>query len=128
MVVLLAIVASITFGATGVTVKRGMQHTGVAAALIISLAVSTVIIGAVVLVAPPERVGMKGILLFAVAGLVGDGIGRLSAFTAINRLGPSTAMPIHFCWRKRATLSPHLVTWPMRIAVQIYPAASPVVA
>jgi drug/metabolite transporter (DMT)-like permease len=117
MVILLASVASIMFAATGVTAKRGMQHTAVVPALIVSLIVTTVIVGAVVLVDPPDRVGLKEILLLAAAGLVGDGIGRFSMLTAVNRLGPSTAVPIQTAAYPFVTLIGGIVIFSERITL-----------
>ncbi len=94
MVILLASVAAVMFAATSVTAKRGMQHTNVLTALIVSLIVTTGIIGVVVVFDPPDRVTLPGIALLAAAGLAGDGVGRLSMLSAVDRLGPSIAIPI----------------------------------
>lgn len=94
MVILLASVAAVMFAATSVTAKRGMQDTNVLSALVVSLVVTTGIIGVVVLFDPPDRFPLTGIALLAAAGLAGDGVGRLSMLTAVDRLGPSIAIPI----------------------------------
>jgi transporter family protein len=94
VVILLASVAAVMFAATSVTAKRGMQNTNVLTALIVSLMVTTGIIGVAVLFDPPDRLPLAGIALLAAAGLAGDGVGRLSMLTAVDRLGPSVAIPI----------------------------------
>ena len=82
------------FAATSVTAKRGMQNTNVLTALIVSLLTTTGIVGIAVLFDPPDRIPLGGIALLAAAGLAGDGVGRLSMLTAVDRLGPSIAIPI----------------------------------
>ncbi|GMR02346.1 MAG: hypothetical protein BMS9Abin20_0679 [Acidimicrobiia bacterium] len=94
MDILLATVAAVFFAAGSVTAKRGMQNTSVIAALMIVSGVAAVILGIVVAFDPPHGVTLTAVVLFAVAGLAGDGIGRFSLLGAVDRLGPSTAIPI----------------------------------
>lgn len=94
MVIFLATVAAVSFAAGSVTAKRGMQNTSVVAALMISSGVAAIILGIVVAFDPPHGVTLTAVVLFVIAGLVGDGIGRFSMLGAVDRLGPSTAIPI----------------------------------
>jgi len=94
MVVLLAALAAFSFAAGSVTAKRGMQNTNVVTALIISSAVAAAVLAVAVGFNPPTEVSAKAIWLFAAAGLIGDGVGRFSMLGAVDRLGPSIAIPI----------------------------------
>lgn len=94
MVIFLAAIAAISFAAGSVLAKRGMQHTNVLTALILSSGVAALILGSVVLLDPPDNVTVNALWLFAAAGLAGDGVGRFSMLGAVDRLGPSLAIPI----------------------------------
>lgn len=94
MVILLAGLAAFSFAAGSVTAKRGMQNTNVVTALIISSAVAAAVLAVAVGFNPPTEVSAKAIWLFAAAGLIGDGVGRFSMLGAVDRLGPSIAIPI----------------------------------
>lgn len=94
MVIFLAAVAAVSFASGSVSAKRGMQNTNVTTALIIASSVAALILGIVVSIDPPTGVTFKAVGLFALAGLAGDGIGRFTMLAAVDRLGPSTAIPI----------------------------------
>lgn len=94
MVILLAAIAAVSFAAGSVLAKRGMEHTNAITALILSSGVAALILGSVVLLDPPDNVTVNALWLFAAAGLVGDGVGRFSMLGAVDRLGPSLAIPI----------------------------------
>jgi len=94
MVIFLAAVAAVSFAAGSVTAKRGMQNTNATTALIITSSVAALILGIVVSLDPPTAVTAKAVGLFAIAGLAGDGIGRFTMLAAVDRLGPSIAIPI----------------------------------
>lgn len=94
MVILLAAVAAVAFAAGSVTAKRGMQNTSVVTALMLSSAVAAIISGIVAVFDTPNGVTLKAMALFIAAGLAGDGVGRFSMLGAVDRLGPSVAIPI----------------------------------
>ena len=94
MVIFLSAVAAFSFAAGSVLAKRGMQHTKPLTALILSSGVAALILGSVVLLDPPDNVTFNALWLFAAAGLAGDGVGRFSMLGAVDRLGPSLAIPI----------------------------------
>ena len=94
MPILLAISAAVCFAAGGVTAKRGIVHNNVSLALLISLPVTIAVTGIFTLFDPPGTITLAAIVLFALAGLAGDGLGRGSFVMAVDHLGPSTATPI----------------------------------
>lgn len=94
MAVAFASAAAVLFASASVTAKRGMQHMNVATALVISLTVTAAITGVAVAFDPPDQVHLSAVGLFIGAGLIGDGIGRFSSLGGVDRLGPSTAVPI----------------------------------
>jgi|TARA_B100000315_G_scaffold229998_2_gene240052 drug/metabolite transporter (DMT)-like permease len=94
VVILLASVAAISFAAASVNAKRGMQNTSPVTALMIMSAVASLILGSVVLFDQPETVTFRAVLLFVFAGFIGDGVGRFSMLSAVDRLGPSIAVPV----------------------------------
>lgn len=94
MPIAFAIAAAFGFATAGVTAKRGIQHTNIVTALLISLSVTAVVTAVFVAFDPPHSFFQPAIALFAAAGVMGDGIGRASFFGAVDRLGPSTATPI----------------------------------
>jgi drug/metabolite transporter (DMT)-like permease len=94
MVVLLASIAAVSFAAGSVLAKRGLQNTNALTALIVSSGVAALILGSVVLLDRPDNVTVNALWLFAAAGIAGDGVGRFSMLGAVDRLGPSLAIPI----------------------------------
>lgn len=94
MTILYSVMAAILFAAASVTAKRGMQNTDVFPALLISSVVAAIILGFVVAFDTPDEVTLKAVTLFVIAGLAGDGVGRFSMLGAVDRLGPSRAIPI----------------------------------
>jgi drug/metabolite transporter (DMT)-like permease len=94
MVVLYAAVAAFLFAAGSVTAKRGMQHTSALTALIVSSTVAALMLGGATGFDPPDSFVLSSVLFFAGAGVIGDGVGRFSMLGAVDRLGPSLAIPI----------------------------------
>jgi len=94
MIILRAAIAAVSFAAGGVCAKRGMQHSNALTALLMSSSVAAVILGFVVLFDRPENVSANAFWFFVLAGLVGDGVARFSMLGAVDRLGPSIAIPI----------------------------------
>jgi len=94
MTVLLALVAATSFAGAAVAAKRGMQGTNAVTALLVSSGVAAIILAVVVAFDPPDKVTLSALTLFVVAGLAGDGIGRLSMLGGVDRLGPTIAIPI----------------------------------
>lgn len=94
MVILFAAVAAFSFAAGSVLAKRGMQNINAMTALIVSSSVAALILGFVVLLDPPDNVTGNALWLFVAAGLAGDGVGRFSMLGAVDRLGPSIAIPV----------------------------------
>jgi drug/metabolite transporter (DMT)-like permease len=71
-----------------------MQNTNAISALLVSSGVAAVILGVATVLSPAENITVGAVLFFAAAGLVGDGVGRFSMLGAVDRLGPSIAIPI----------------------------------
>jgi drug/metabolite transporter (DMT)-like permease len=94
MVIFFAALAAFLFAAGSVTAKRGMQNTNAISALLVSSGVAAVILGAATVLSPAEDITVGAVLFFAAAGIVGDGVGRFSMLGAVDRLGPSIAIPI----------------------------------
>ncbi|MDJ0923641.1 MAG: EamA family transporter [Acidimicrobiia bacterium] len=94
MVILFASVAAFLFAAGSVTAKRGMQNTNAVSALLVSSGVAAVLLAAATAFSIPDSVTFRSVLFFVAAGLVGDGIGRFTMLGAVDRLGPSIAIPI----------------------------------
>ncbi|MCZ7531978.1 MAG: DMT family transporter [Acidimicrobiia bacterium] len=94
MIILLAASAALSFAAGSVLAKRGMQHTNAFTALLLTSSVAAIILGFVVLFDRPENVTPTAFWFFVMAGLIGDGVARFSMLSAVDRLGPSIAIPI----------------------------------
>lgn len=94
MVIFFAAVAAFLFAAGSVTAKRGMVNTNAVTALMVSSASAAVILAAATALDPPDDIFLGPVLFFAAAGVVGDGLGRFSMLGAVDRLGPSLAIPI----------------------------------
>ena len=94
MAIAFAIAAAFCFAAGAVAVMRGMQHTDIVTAVLISLAATAVVTATFVIFDPPGTVTVGAMVWFGAAGLLGDGVGRVSFFKAVELLGPSTATPI----------------------------------
>jgi drug/metabolite transporter (DMT)-like permease len=94
MAIAFAIAAAFCFASGGVTVMRGMQHTNIVTALLISLPATALVTVVFAIFDSPETVTIGAIIWFGAAGLLGDGVGRASFFKAVELLGPSTTTPI----------------------------------
>ena len=89
-----ALIASICFAASQVTVRRGLVHTSVIVGVLISLMCALVWAGILVALDPPDNIESGALPLFAVAGLAAPGISRWTSATGIQLLGPSVAVPL----------------------------------
>jgi DME family drug/metabolite transporter len=94
MVIMFAAVAAFLFAAGSVTAKRGMQNTNAISALLVSSGVAAVLLAIATAFSIPDSVAFSSVLFFVAAGVVGDGVGRFSMLGAVDRLGPSIAIPI----------------------------------
>lgn len=91
---LLAVTTAILFAAGSVTAKRGLATTTVMAGLLVSLLMTGLVTLVAAVIDWPDSWPLAPIVLFAVSGLLGDGLGRVAFLGAVHRLGPSTAVPI----------------------------------
>ena len=91
---LLAVTTAILFAASSVTAKRGLATTTVMAGLLVSLLMTGLVTLVAAVIDWPDSWPLAPIVLFAVSGLLGDGLGRVAFLGAVHRLGPSTAVPI----------------------------------
>lgn len=94
MVIPLAIVSALGFAASTVTVKRGLLTSSPTTAWLMSSSVAAAILAIVVAFDPPARISVQALGFFALAGVVGDGLGRLSIVGSVDKLGPSVTVPI----------------------------------
>jgi DME family drug/metabolite transporter len=94
MVIFFAAIAAFLFAAGSVTAKRGMQNTNAISALLVSSGVAAVLLAIATAFSIPDSVAFSSVLFFVAAGVVGDGVGRFSMLGAVDRLGPSIAIPI----------------------------------
>lgn len=92
----LALTSALGFGVAGVLLKRGLQHARPLAAAVVSVSVTTVFIW--VLAALTVELALVltwKVLPFVLAGLVAPGLGRLSFFVGIDRVGVARATSIN---------------------------------
>jgi drug/metabolite transporter, DME family len=92
--VLLAIVGSLAYAAANICIRVGVRTTNVVTGLMITLVVGVAITFGVLLFDLPEAVSLPGVLLFAISGLFGPGLGRAASFIGIERLGAAAATPL----------------------------------
>ena len=82
------------FAGSHVVSKKGTQTTSVIAGLIISLATGTLILGVATLTRLPTSLSGKGVAVIAASGILAPALARGAAIAGIDRLGPSTSVPI----------------------------------
>jgi drug/metabolite transporter (DMT)-like permease len=90
----LAIVGSLAYAATNICIRVGVRTTNVVTGLLITLVVGVAITFGVLLFDLPEAVSWPGVLLFAISGLFGPGLGRAASIIGIERLGAAAATPL----------------------------------
>jgi drug/metabolite transporter (DMT)-like permease len=91
---LLAIVGSLAYAATTICIGVGVRTTNVVTGLLITLLVGAAITFGVLLFDLPESISLPGVLLFALSGLLGPGLGRATSIIGIERLGAAVATPL----------------------------------
>lgn len=89
-----ALIATLCFAGSQVTLSRGVVYTSVVSAVVIGLTASLVVIGLFLIFDPPRSFDGTAVLLFVLAGLAAPGISRWAATSAVQRLGPSIAVPM----------------------------------
>ena len=89
-----AVMASVSFAGSQILMKIGMRDTSVIAGLLVSLATGSAVSLTACLLSSRGDFDMSSALLFAVAGFFGTGIGRILTIMAVDRLGPSTSVPL----------------------------------
>lgn len=89
-----AALAALSYAASNICIRLGVRTASVVAGLLISLFVGTVMMLGVLFVDLPQAISFPGVLLFAVSGLLGPGLGRTAAMTGIERLGPALSIPL----------------------------------
>lgn len=82
------------FAGSHVVSKKGTQTTSVIAGLIISLATGTLILGVATLTRLPASLSGKGVAVIPASGILAPALARGAAIAGIDRLGPSTSVPI----------------------------------
>jgi drug/metabolite transporter (DMT)-like permease len=87
--------AAVCFAASNICVRRGVVDTTVVAGLIVSLAVGTMLTLVVVWIDAPSDLSARGVVDFAVAGVLGAALGRGGAMVGVNLLGPSVSVPLY---------------------------------
>jgi len=90
-----AVLASLSFASSQILMKIGTRDTSVIAGLLVSLATGSA--ASLIACLLTERAGsfdLSTALLFAVAGFFGTGIGRILTIMSVDRLGPSTSVPL----------------------------------
>lgn len=89
-----AVMASLSFAGSQILMKIGRRDTSVVAGLLVSLATGSAVSLTACLVTSRGDFDLSSALLFAVAGFFGTGIGRILTIMAVDRLGPSTSVPL----------------------------------
>jgi drug/metabolite transporter (DMT)-like permease len=91
----LALAAAFGFAGTAVTARLGLRDTSVVAGILVSNAVSTIVLLVAVWVDPPQSVPPSAAGWFAVAGVLGgSGLAAAAILIGIARLGPPTHGPL----------------------------------
>lgn len=92
---LLASTAVVLYALAQIAAKRGTAHGRLISGFILSLAVGTATTGGAALVTTEYWLaGWKAVTVFAAAGVVGAGVGRILILRAIRDAGASVAAPI----------------------------------
>ncbi|MGH2755238.1 MAG: DMT family transporter [Actinomycetota bacterium] len=89
-----AVMASLFFAGSQILMKIGRRDTSVVAGLLVSLATGSAVSLTACLFTSRGDFDLSSALLFAVAGFFGTGIGRILTIMAVDRLGPSTSVPL----------------------------------
>jgi uncharacterized membrane protein len=91
----LALAGALCSASATICIRQGLRSNDVYAASWINLLVGTIgLWGAVCLMAPQETLHARGVLFFALAGLIGTVAGRLFRFVGIEKVGASVAAAI----------------------------------
>jgi DME family drug/metabolite transporter len=93
-VILFSALGALLLASANTINKLGMRSTSVAAGTVISLTAGMFVLLTIVLVDPPEAVEASALPFLILAGIIGSAIGRGAVIGGIDRLGPSTAVPI----------------------------------
>ena len=94
MTSLLAMCTALLFALASVSAKRGLKYLTLMSGLMLSLAVTFGITVVAVVLDPPGAPPLGAVWFFALAGLIGDGLGRVSFLAGIETLGPARSIPI----------------------------------
>lgn len=74
--------------------KRGTHDTSLMAGLLVSLGVGSLVAVVAMLIEGLEAIDLLALLYFVIAGFLGPMLGRACTIIAVDRLGPSTSVPI----------------------------------
>ncbi|MQB00645.1 MAG: EamA family transporter [Actinobacteria bacterium] len=89
-----AAVAALSYAASNICIRLGVQSTSVVAGLLVSLLSGSLITLIAFLVDLPNSPSLVGVAIFAISGLLGPGLGRAAMISGIERLGPAIAIPV----------------------------------
>ena len=90
----LAALSAFLFAASHVTSKRGVQTTSVVSGVLLSLGTGAVLLLVAVVASGAELPSGKALLVLAGSGILAPALARGGAIAGIDRLGPTTAIPI----------------------------------
>lgn len=82
------------FAASHIASKKGSRSTSVFAGLIVSLTMGAIVVGSIALTRLPSSFPAEGIFAMVASGVFAPALARAAAIAAIDRLGPSTSVPI----------------------------------
>lgn len=94
MPIVFAVIAAFCFATAAVLFTRGIATNSLSVAGMFSLPFTVLVTGTFAIFDWPDSISATAVWWFVAGGLVGDGLGRATFVSAVDRLGPSTATPI----------------------------------